>query len=77
MSRSGTCLDNAMAESCFATLKAELVPARMWPTRAAARTAVFAWLEVWYHRQRRHSALGYQPPVTFEEDVLLLSSLAA
>jgi putative transposase len=77
MSRSGNCLDNAMAESFFATLKAELAPARMWPTRAAARTALFAWLEVWYNRQRRHSALGYQPPVTFEEGVLLLSSLAA
>ena len=39
--------------------------------RAAARTATFAWLEVWYNRQRRHSALNYQSPVVFEEDVLL------
>ena len=77
MSRSGDCLDNAMAESFFATLKAELVEDRVWPTRAAARTAVFEWLEVWYNRQRRHSALNYQPPVTFEENVLLLSGLAA
>jgi putative transposase len=77
MSRSGDCLDNAMAERFFATLKAELVEDRVWPTRAAARTAVCAWLEVWYNRQRRHSALNYQPPVTFEEHVLLLSSLAA
>ena len=77
MSRSGDCLDNAMAESFFATLKAELVEDRVWPTHAAARTAVFEWLEVWYNRQRRHSALNYQPPVTFEEHVLLLSSLAA
>ena len=73
MSRAGDCLDNAMAESFFATLKAELVDARPWPTRAAARTAIFEWLEVWYNRQRRHSALGYRPPVAFEEDVLLLS----
>jgi transposase InsO family protein len=77
MSRSGDCLDNAMAESFFATLKAELIDTRPWPTRAAAKTAVFAWLEVWYNRQRRHSARGYQPPVTFEEDVLLLSGIAA
>jgi putative transposase len=77
MSRSGDCLDNAMAESFFATLKAEAADARPWPTRAAARTAVFAWLEVWYNRQRRHSALNYRPPVTFEEDVLLLSGIAA
>ena len=77
MSRSGDCLDNAMAESFFATLKAEVTDARPWPTRAAARTAVFEWLEVWYNRQRRHSALNYQPPVTFEEGMLLLSCIAA
>jgi transposase InsO family protein len=77
MSRSGNCLDNAMAESFFATLKAELVDDRRWPTRAAARTAIFAWVEVWYNRQRRHSALNYQSPATFEEDVLLLSCPAA
>lgn len=76
MSRSGDCLDNAMAESFFATLKAELVGARAWPTRAAARTAIFEWVEVFYNRQRAHSALAYQPPVTFEE-VLLLSCPAA
>ena len=77
MSRSGDCLDNAVAESFFATLKAELGDARTWPTRAAARLAIFEWIEVWYNRQRRHSALAYQPPVAFEENVLLLSSLAA
>ena len=68
MSRAGDCLDNAMAESFFATLKAELVDAQRWPTRAAARTAIFAWIEVFYNRQRRHSALAYQAPVTFEEE---------
>ncbi len=77
MSRSGDCYDNAMAESFFATLKAELIDARTWPTRAAARTAIFEWLEIWYNSQRRHSARNYQPPVTFEEDVLLLSRVAA
>jgi transposase InsO family protein len=76
MSRSGDCLDNAMAESFFATLKAELGDARIWPSRAAARTAIFAWIEVWYNRQRRHSALSYRPPATFEED-MLLSGIAA
>jgi len=72
MSRSGDCYDNAMAESFFATLKAELVDTRAWPTRAAARTAIFAWIEVWYNRQRRHSALGYRAPVAHEEQHLLL-----
>ena len=72
MSRSGDCYDNAMAESFFATLKAELADAGTWPTRAAARTAIFEWLEVWYNRQRRHSALGYRAPVAHEEQHLLL-----
>ncbi len=77
MSRAGECLDNAMAESFFATLKAEVGDARPWPTRAAARQAIFEWLEVWYNRQRRHSALGYRSPVAWEEQVLLLQPQAA
>jgi transposase InsO family protein len=77
MSRAGDCLENAMAESFFATLKAELVGARAWPTRAAARTAIFEWVEVFYNRQRAHSALAYQPPVTFEGELLLLSDHTA
>lgn len=71
MSRSGECLDNAMAERFFATLKAERIHTRAWPTGAAARTAIFAWVEVFYNRQRAHSALAYQPPAIFEEVVLL------
>ncbi len=66
MSRAGDCYDNAMAESFFATLKAELVDTRPWPTRRAARQAVFEWMEVFYNRQRSHSALGYRSPVAFE-----------
>ncbi len=77
MSRSGACLDNAMAESFFATLKAELVDTRRWQTRAAAKTAIFEWIEVFYNRQRAHSALAYQSPVNFEEAVLLLRCPAA
>ena len=72
MSRSGDCYDNAMAESFFATLKAELVDTRTWPTRAAARTAIFEWMEVWYNRQRRHSALAYRAPVAHEAQHVLL-----
>ena len=78
MSRAGECLDNAMAESFFATLKADLVDTRIWPTRAAARQAIFEWLEVWYNRQRRHSALAYQAPVAHEaQHMLLLQDQAA
>ena len=76
MSRSGNCLDNAMAESFFATRKAERVDRRHWATRAAARTAIFAWIEVLYNRQRAHSALAYQPPALFEEVLLLQNSVA-
>lgn len=78
MGRSGNCLDNAMAERFFATRKAELVAARTWPTRATARTAIFAWIAVWYNRQRAHSALAYRAPVAHEaQHRLLLQDPAA
>ena len=77
MSRSGECLDNAMAESFFATLKAELVDRHPWATRGAARTAIFEWIEVFYNRQRAHSALAYRPPAAFEAAMLLLHCPAA
>jgi len=66
MSRAGDCYDNALAESFFGTLKAELVHGQRWPARRAARLAVFEWIEVFYNRQRRHSALAYLSPVGFE-----------
>ena len=66
MSRTGDCFDNALAESFFGSLKCELVDDAHWLTRRAARTAIFDWLEVFYNRQRLHSALGYHSPVAFE-----------
>ena len=66
MSRRGDCWDNAVAESFFATLKLELVYQVQWPTRAAARTAIFEYLELFYNRRRRHSSLGYRSPAEFE-----------
>jgi transposase InsO family protein len=66
MSRSGNCLDNAVAESFFGTLKVELVY-RLGPMdRRQMRTTVAEWLEVFYNRQRRHSALGYRSPEEYE-----------
>ena len=62
----GDCYDNAVAESFFASLKAELVDRHDWPTRAAARMAIFEYIEVWYNRQRLHSTLGYLSPAQFE-----------
>jgi putative transposase len=55
-----------MAESFFATFKGELIDRVRWPTRRGVRQAIFEWLEVFYNRQRRHSALGYLSPVAFE-----------
>lgn len=62
----GDCYDNAMAESFFATLECELLARQPFPTHLTARTAIFEYLEVFYNRQRRHSALGYLSPEEFE-----------
>lgn len=62
----GDCYDNAMAESFFATLECELLAGRTFRTHAEARTALFEYIEVFYNRQRRHSALGYQSPDAYE-----------
>lgn len=70
MSRRANCYDNAVAESFFATLRWELLNRRHWQTHAAARSAIFEYIEVWYNRQRRHSALGYLSPLQFEQQLL-------
>jgi putative transposase len=62
----GDCYDNAMAESFFATLECELLARQPFPTQLAARAALFEYIEVFYNRQRRHSALGYLSPAEFE-----------
>jgi transposase InsO family protein len=48
-----------VAESFFSTLKLDLLYRHSWPTRAAARSAIFEYIEVFYNRERRHSTLGY------------------
>ena len=70
MSKKGDCWDNAVAESFFATLETEVIMEADWPTRAAARQAIFAYIETWYNRERRHSSLGYRSPVEYEREVL-------
>ena len=67
MGRTGTALDNAMAESFVATLKSELVHRRRFPDREVARSAVFEYLEGFYNRRRLHSALSYRSPADYEE----------
>jgi putative transposase len=66
MGRVATCFDNAACESFFATLKTELVHTRAWPTRQAARTSIYEYIEVFYNRRRRHSALNYLSPTDYE-----------
>ena len=67
MGQVGTAYDNALAESFVATLKTELLYRNAWPTRQAARTAIFEYIEGFYNPRRRHSALGYLSPAEFEE----------
>jgi len=66
MGRVGDAYDNAVVESFFSSLKTELLDRQVWPTRAAARLAVFEYIEAWYNRQRRHSTLGYLAPAAYE-----------
>jgi transposase InsO family protein len=66
MSAKGNCYDNAAMESFWATLKTELVHHQRYATREKAKASIFEYIEVFYNRQRLHSALGYQSPETFE-----------
>ena len=69
MSRRGNCYDNAAMESFWSSLKRELVHRHRFATHAAAKAAIFEWIEVFYNRTRLHSALGFQSPVDFETNL--------
>jgi putative transposase len=66
MGSTGDCFDNAMAESFFATLECELLTRKRFPTRNAARLALFDYIEGFYNSHRRHSALDYLSPAAYE-----------
>ena len=66
MTQGGSPLDNAVAESFFATLKRELVDRYSWPTRGDLRVAIFEWIEVFSNRQRIHTTLNNASPEEFE-----------
>ena len=66
MSRKGNCYDNAFIESFWSTLKLELVYRRVFASRQEARHEIFEYIEVFYNRQRSHTALGCLSPVDFE-----------
>jgi putative transposase len=66
MSRKADCYDNAPMESFFHTLKTELVHHRQYATRQEAKRDIFAYIEGYYNRTRRHSAIGYISPIEME-----------
>ncbi len=68
MSRRGCCYDNAAMESFFHSLKVELIYRNTYPTREAAGQSIFEYIEVYYNRQRRHSAIGYQVLLLFVDN---------
>ena len=63
----GDALDNAVAESFFATLQTELLDRYDWPTKQSLRSAIFEFIHVFYNRQRRHSTLQYLSPSELEK----------
>ena len=70
MSRKGNCWDNAVAESLFGTMKAELEPETVaGASRAAARSVVAGYSDNFYNTTRRHSSLGYLSPLDYEASV--------
>ena len=70
MSRKGNCYDNAVAESFFHTLKTEHVYDYRYERRAEAMQSIFEYIEMFYNRHRRHSALGYRCAVSFELEAI-------
>lgn len=66
MSRKGKCLDNAVAESFFGSLKTEWTDDQRYKTRNKAKQSVFEYIEIFYNRKRRHSYLDYLCPEEFE-----------
>lgn len=66
MNRKGDCLDNAVAESFFHSLKIELIHQCKFKTREEARYVIFEYIEVFYNRIRIHSANYYLSPVEYE-----------
>ena len=66
MSGKGNCYDNAVMETFFKTIKAELIWRHSWQTRRAAEIAIFQYINGFYNPRRKHSALGWKSPLAFE-----------
>ena len=66
MSGKGNCYDNAVMETFFKTIKAELIWRYSWQTRRAAEIAIFEYINGFYNPRRKHSTLGWKSPLAFE-----------
>lgn len=66
MSGTGNCCGNSLAESLCHTLKTEFTSFERYEARAEARQSIFDYIEVFYNRVRRHSAINYKSPVEYE-----------
>ena len=69
MSRKGNCWDNAPMESFFHSLKTECVGFEDYKSHSEARASIFSYIELFYNRKRRHSAIGYQSPMAYENTI--------
>ena len=67
MGRRANCYDNAAMESFFHTLKVELIHRERYVTRRIAKCRIFEYIETYYNRQRKHSAIGHRIPMLFEQ----------
>lgn len=76
MSRKGDCWDNAVAESFFKTIKSELIYHYKFSAWLEAKRAIFEYIEIWYNRKRKHSALGYLSPEEYEFKLLQIRNVA-
>ena len=70
MSNKGNCFDNAMMESFFSSLKKELVHLTTFHTKDQARRAIFEYIEIFYNRHRRHSALNQKSPLEYYQNAV-------
>jgi transposase InsO family protein len=70
MSRKGNCWDNSVAESFFNTIKTELIYTQRYLTRESAKQSIFHYIETYYNRVRRYSAISLMAPMEFESTPL-------
>jgi transposase InsO family protein len=70
MGKTGVCWDNAQTESFWSTFKAEYYERHVFATIAQARRAAYVWIDSWYNARRRHSKIGYIPPLQYEQRLM-------